>query len=346
MRKLTGWSLGVALLLTAGALYLLWLVRVVALVLFGGILLALFLHRTARLVRRLLPISDTLAVLLVLALLLAVLAGSGSLFAATIILQFEELAHIVPEALIRASAALERFPALQRQLEFFLPSSGSYIAPAHQVAAGLRGAVSTTSWVVGIGFLAVILALYTALNPGLYVRGLLHLVPPPLRGRALLAVQRSTSVLWWWMLGRAATMLIIGTLTTVSLWLLHIPLAGSLGLLAGLFSFVPYIGPILASVPAVLVGFTQGPGVVILVLAVYIGVQFIEGNILTPVLERRMIRLPPSLAVSMQLIAGVLAGPVGVMLASPLTALAIVLTQTFYVEGMLGDETAQGLAPQ
>lgn len=342
MVHLRGWYLGFALLLTAAALLVLWLLRVVVLALFAGMLLGVFLHRVARRLRRAVPLPQTVAVLAVLLVLTVVLVSSGSLFAATAAWQFEALARTIPESLAQLRVFVDDYPALQRQWRE-AADFGTSLQGQRYLVTGLRGAVSTTTSVVGTIFVAVAFAIYAAFEPGLYARGVCRLFPVTVRPRIRLLLQRSSQVLWWWLLGRVAAMIIIGGLTTLVLMLLGVPLAVSLGLLAGVFSFVPYVGPILAGIPGILVGLTQGVGMALAVFGVYVGVQIIEGNLLTPLIERRTVHLPPALAIGAQLVAGVLAGPLGLMLASPLTAVAMVAVQTLYVEGLLGDTEGQPL---
>jgi len=162
-------------------------------------------------------------------------------------------------------------------------------------------------------------------------------VPLPARPRAREVLAELKRTLGWWLLGRLCSMLVIGTATGVGLRLLGVPLALTLGLIAALLSFVPYIGPILAALPAVLIGLTQGPLQAFHVLLFYVGLQTLESYLFTPLVQRRAIALPPALQLAAQVLAGVLFGVIGLALATPLTAAGQVLVRMIYVEGMLGD---------
>src|SRR5664279_1155911 len=123
------------------------------------------------------------------------------------------------------------------------------------------------------------------------------------------------------------SMIAVGTLVTLGLWGLGVPLAGSLGIIAALMTFIPNMGPILSVVPAALLAFAMSPGKGLLTVLLFILVHFLEGNIITPLLQRQIVRLPPALPLIAQLLLAVIAGPLGLALAAPLTAAALGIFQ-------------------
>ena len=133
-------------------------------------------------------------------------------------------------------------------------------------------------------------------------------------------------------------MLFIGVLTWVGLSIIGVPLALTLGLIAGLLSFIPNFGPILSAVPAILLAFIDSPTSALYVLALFVGVQLIESNLVTPMIERQTVELPPVLTIVSQLALAVLFGAVGLILATPILAVVMVLVQTLYIQDVLGDE--------
>jgi predicted PurR-regulated permease PerM len=136
-------------------------------------------------------------------------------------------------------------------------------------------------------------------------------------------------------------MAVVGTTTTLGLWLLGVPLALTLGLLAALFGFVPYIGPLVAAIPALLLALMNGPQLALYVLLLYLTIQLIESYILTPIVEQQAVSLPPALTITVMLLLGVLVGGLGLALAAPLTACVLVLIKMLYVEDALGDSIAE-----
>jgi predicted PurR-regulated permease PerM len=140
-----------------------------------------------------------------------------------------------------------------------------------------------------------------------------------------------------WLMGTLVLMIIVGAMTTVGLWLLGIPLALALGLIAFVLEFVPYVGPILAAVPAVLVASTVGTREVVFVILLYWAIQSIEGYLLSPLVYQKSVDIPPMLTISAQVVLGTLLGVLGIIFATPLTACAMVVVQRAYVEDALGD---------
>ncbi|HUH13137.1 MAG TPA: AI-2E family transporter, partial [Longimicrobiales bacterium] len=191
-------------------------------------------------------------------------------------------------------------------------------------------------------FVIVAAGLFAAVEPGVYVRGAERLMPPRVRGRVERALREVGHTLRWWMVGTAAAMLIIGTLTTVALWLLDMPAFVALGILAGLLQFIPMIGPLLSAVPAVAVALIISPAKVAWVIVVYAGIQFVESNFVTPLVMREAVHLPPALTLLFQALMAVIFGFLGLLLAVPILAAALVLVRTLYVEPM---EEAAGSGP-
>lgn len=175
-----------------------------------------------------------------------------------------------------------------------------------------------------------------AAQPGLYVRGLVLLGPGGGREKARKAVEACGRALSLWLLGQLVSMYIGGALTTVGLWLVGVPLALALGLLSGLAEFVPIVGPIAAAVPGLLLAFSRDMTMTVWVLAVYLGIQQIESNMLLPLIERRLVSLPPALTLFAVVAMGMLLGPLGALFATPLTVVAFVLVRMLYLRETLG----------
>jgi predicted PurR-regulated permease PerM len=142
-----------------------------------------------------------------------------------------------------------------------------------------------------------------------------------------------------WLVGQLGAMVMVGFLTATGLWLLGLPSPLALGLLAALTEFVPLVGPIAAALPALLLATAGGLEMVIWTLALYVFVQQAENYIITPLLQHRTVSLPPALTLFALLAAGVVLGPLGVILAAPLTVLVYVAVKKLYVRETLGEET-------
>jgi predicted PurR-regulated permease PerM len=182
--------------------------------------------------------------------------------------------------------------------------------------------LSTASIIGGLG-LVLFLRLYLAAEPQMYLSGIRRFIPTNNRAMFDACMGSAARVLRWWLISQMFSMIAVGTIVTVGLWALGVPLAGTLGIIAALLTFIPNVGPIVSVVPAVLLAVMISPIKGLLVILLFLLVHFLEGNIITPLLERKIVRLPPALTMTAQLFLAVVAGPVGLALAAPFTAIAI-----------------------
>jgi predicted PurR-regulated permease PerM len=194
----------------------------------------------------------------------------------------------------------------------------------------------------GIAHTLLVIAggIYLAAQPDLYRKGLLKLVPKPSRGLAGDALDASGKALKLWLLGTFVSMALVGSLTAFGLWLIGVPSWLALGLLAGLFEFIPIIGPIAAAIPGVLLALTVGIDTFLWALALYILIQQMEGNVIQPLVQRYAVDLPPALLLFSVVAGGFLFGIIGIIFAAPLTVVAYVMVKRLYVREALDTETS------
>jgi predicted PurR-regulated permease PerM len=159
-------------------------------------------------------------------------------------------------------------------------------------------------------YLAVLVfaAVYLAVQPARYVDGLLRLVPENHRDVARNMIDLLGATLSRWLIGQSITMAVVGALTAIGLLLLGVPAPLALGLTSGMFAFVPYVGPILASASGILMASMQGPMLAGYVIALYAGIHFVESNLITPLVQAEAIELPPVLTLFAALAFGILLG--------------------------------------
>jgi predicted PurR-regulated permease PerM len=183
------------------------------------------------------------------------------------------------------------------------------------------------------GFLIVVfLSIYLATDPQLYRRGALALIPHRRREQAGVVMDRVASVLRKWLVTQLIAMLVIGAVTTIVLLILGVKAAFALGVLAGLFEFIPTVGPLLSAIPGVAMGFLDSPEKAAMVAVAYWGIQFLENHILIPLLMKGGMDLPPALTVITQALLALVFGFLGLMVAVPLLATVMVMVQVLYVE--------------
>lgn len=186
--------------------------------------------------------------------------------------------------------------------------------------------------------LVVFLAIFFAADPEIYVRGVLHLVPRARRARAVEVLATMGRSMRAWLVARSIAMVTIGVVVWAVMAILGVRAPAALGVLAGLLEFVPVFGPIIGAVPAIAVGFVDSPQKAFAVLIAFIIIQQLEGNVLIPLLLQKAVEVPPALSLigiaSMAMVLGIL----GVVIAEPLVAVALVAVKMLYVEPVMGDK--------
>jgi len=260
-----------------------------------------------------------------------VLGLGGWLIGEQVAVQVQELLKILPDAIARTRGWLGESPIGGALLEYGHSAADSGTETLASVAKFATGTFGVLTDMVLILFLG----LYLAAEPELYRNGAIQLVPPHGRARARLALDASGEALRRWLMGQLSAMFAIGVLTFIALSLLRMPLSLSLSLIAGLLEFIPFIGPILSAVPAVLVGFTVSPAEALYVVLAYLIIHQIEGNVVMPIVQKWAVALPPALGIASILVFGWLFGIAGVLFAVPLIVVVIALVKTLYIDGAL-----------
>jgi predicted PurR-regulated permease PerM len=302
----------------------------VFLVTFAGVLLGVFLLALRDGLVRYTPLSRGPALAIVMVVLVALFTGGAILFAPTMAQQVDELSDRLPRLVAQAGAFLEQRAWGRQLLELLARDEGLNEMSVFSVAA-----FTTELLVFVVGFFVV--GFFLAIQPKLYVDGLVTLFPMRARSRAHHIVEEMGTTLRWFLVARAIAMLMVGVSTAILLQILGIPLALLLGTIAGLLTFVPYLGPIAAGVPILVVSLFEGPRQAVLAVGLYTVIQSIEGYIFDPLIMQRVVRIPPAVTVVAQILGGVLFGVLGIVLAMPLAAVSQVLIRRAYREDLLGE---------
>ena len=327
------------ILLVAAAGVLLWLVGDALLLITAALLLAVGLDGLATGVSQRTPLSRGWALAAVVALLMAVLALLVAMVLPQVVGQFDQLwqrivafVETVEEALA-GQGLPEQLMGGEEGQQQLLEAAEAFAGPMASFTMAALG---------GIGSLIVLIAiaLFAAANPGLYRRGLLKIVPPSRRERIDETRSAVAYALRWWFLGQLASMAMLGITVSLGLMVIGVDLWLSLGVITALLTFIPFLGPIIAGIPIVIVGFTEGVQIGLIVLVFYLIVQNIEGNFVVPMIQHKAVALPPALLISAQVLMGVLFGAMGLILAAPVTVIGMVLVQKLYVEDVLGEEVS------
>jgi predicted PurR-regulated permease PerM len=314
----------------------------VLLLLFAGALLATFLGGLAARLSQHTPLSHGWALALVVPLLAGAIGLASWYLAPDLATQADQLAEAIPAAVEEVEGWLSRY-AWGRALADEVPSAREAVGGVGNLWGRVTGVFSRTLSLLATVLLVVVLGIYLAANPGLYRRGALLLVPIRRRERAGEVLDAVYNALWGWITGQLVSMAVVGALVWGGLSLVGVPLSLALGLVAGASEFVPYVGPWIGSVPGVLVALAASPTKALYAGLVYLAVQQLESYVITPLVMKRAVALPPALTVAATVLGGALFGPVGVLLATPLVVVAMVLVRALYVRDFLGDASVEPL---
>lgn len=320
-------------LIVLGLAVLLWLLADIVLLIFTAVLLAVLLRGIAQILTRRTGLPVGLSLAIVTILIVAAVTAFSFWVGPRFVQEGKQLIGQVA-GLVQHMRQQYGNTGWAKMIEsFFAFRKGSGIGSS------ATRLLTVTFGTVGGVVLILVTALYLAAAPQSYMSGTIRLAPLSYRGRAFEIITELGHVLRWWMLGQLIDMTVVGVLATAGLYLLHVPLFIALGVLAGVFTFVPYIGAIAAGIPAVIVAFAVSPATALWVVLLYLICHTIEGYIVAPLVMRRTVELPPALTVLSMAILGTIYGLLGVLIATPLTAAMMVLVREIYVRDMLDDHT-------
>lgn len=233
-------------LLILGFALLLWQLKGLLVLVFSAVLVAVIFNAIAELLREKTGIPAGLSLALAVVLVLGLVGGAFWFFGAEVAAQSKELRELVPKG----------WEALQGQLDVWgMRESFDEWVEGLELASGVGGFAVTFGSAIADLLLVLVAGIYIASQPKLYRKGIIKLVPESARPLAADAMDQARKGLRLWLLGQLISMAIVGVLTGLGLWIMGVPSALTLGLLAGLLEFVPLIGAFFAAVPAVLLAF-------------------------------------------------------------------------------------------
>lgn len=314
--------------------YLLWQLRTLVLMLFGAVVVATIFRALADAILKRARMPDGVAVALSIVLILGSVAALLTVFGGQITAQV----HVLTEALPAAWRSLEeRVAALGfgEQLTMLADSTRS----GGGAASGLGKVVMSIGNGVADTLVVIFGGIFLAAQPNFYRIGAIKLIPPAKRALVAEAMDESETALRLWLRGQLFAMVAVGALTGMGLWLIGVPSALALGLLAGMLEFIPYAGPIAAAIPGILLALVAGPETALWTLALYVGVQQFESYLLQPLVQQYAVDLPPVVLLFSLIGFGMLFGIIGIILAAPLTVVSYVLVKRLYVREALGTKT-------
>lgn len=307
-------------------LLLTWQLVDLLLLVFASVLVAIFFRSLANVIAKQTTISPSWSLAIAVVLVAVFFGLITTLFGTTIRQNVTTLMEQLPAAW---QAIRGRIGEVRWLVDAF-DRAGQALLTSNMMSR-IGGALGAVVGAFTNIFLVLFAGLYIAAQPGLYRHGFLKLVPPQDRPRIDATLVRCGVFLRNWLLGQLIAMVVVGTLTWAGLQLLQVPSALALGLFAGLAEFVPILGPIAAAIPALIIAFSQDSRLALWVLALFVVIQQLEGNVLQPIIQRRMVALPPAVTLFAVIAFAILFGAMGALLATPLAVVTLVLVQDLYI---------------
>ncbi|MCR8561368.1 AI-2E family transporter [Mucilaginibacter sp. BJC16-A38] len=240
--------------------------------------------------------------------------------------QISALSDTLPQTIKDAKIKLAETPLGRKLLE--ATSGGS----SDKLFATASQFFSTSFGVLGNMYIILFLGIFFTASPTMYKDGLILLIPPDHKDLTRNIINRVSISLKGWLKGTMLSMVMIIILLPIGLMIMGVPLALVLGLLAGILVIVPNFGSFAAMIPGVLLALTMGGDKAIIVALIYIGVQTLVQNIIAPIIQKKIINLPPALTIVGQLVMGVLGGAMGIIMAVPALVIVMILVDEVYVK--------------
>ena len=311
----------------AALFFLLWQLRILFLMLFGAVVIASIFRAVADTICRFTGLPSGLATALSILIVLGSVAGMVALFGAHVAQQVETLRDTLPAAWKALEARIGDI-GLSKQLDRLV---ATITTPGGGSLSGFGRALLSIGSGLADLIVVIFAGIYLATQPNFYRVGAIKLVPPGRRKIAAEAMLESERALRLWLKGQAIAMVVVGLLVGFGLWALGMPSAFTLGLMAALLEFIPFAGPIIAAIPAVLLALAVSPELALWVVLLYVVVQQFEGNLLTPLVQQYAVDLPGAVLLFSLIGFGTLFGTLGVILAAPLAVVTMVLVKRLYV---------------
>jgi predicted PurR-regulated permease PerM len=240
--------------------------------------------------------------------------------------QIGVLSNSLPNTVNSAKAKMAETP-IGNKILFYLSDDNS-----DTLFTTARQFFNTSFGVLGNMYIILFLGIFLTTSPNLYKEGIIKLIPGDRKYLGRQVIDRVSQALKGWLKGMMLSMVLVFILLTVGLSIMSIPVALVLALLTGLLKLIPNFGSLAAMIPGVLLALTISTNTAIVVALMYIVTQTIVSNIVTPLIQKKMINLPPALTILAQVLMGTLSGVLGIILAVPLLAIVIILVDELYVK--------------
>jgi predicted PurR-regulated permease PerM len=342
---------GIGIVGFAALLLFTWYFAATLFLIFAGMLLGVALNAMTKLLGRLVRLPHSLRLTIVCLVLAGLLSGAIFLGGATIAQQATALSGTIKSQLVVVKTFLEKNGINLSYLDFGnsgatskpsstpatpgaearsnLPSAGEIASSGGAIVSQTLKLLLGTVSAVGNFFIVLFLGLTFAAQPSVYRSGLLFMTPARYRARATVIVDRISETLERWLMAQILTMAAVFFVTWIGLKAIGIQSSFILGIQAGLLTFIPTVGALIAGLIVVLASLASGWVAAASAFVLFLGIHVLESYILTPILQRQALEIPPATLFAFQILLGVVFGIWGLALALPLMAVVKVMIDHF-----------------
>ncbi len=304
----------------------------VLLMILAGALISTYFHGLGDLIQRKTKWSRKPAMYLSVGGTFIILALLFWFMGANIQKQVKELSDTLPHTVQTFKAKLAESSLGQKVLDYFSGDDNS-----DKMIVTAQHFFSTSFGVLGNIYIILFLSIFFTLNPSVYKDGIILLIPKDRKDLARHIINRISTSIKGWLKGMLLSIVLITFMLFTGLSIMGIPAALVLALIAGMLKIIPNFGSLVAMIPGVLLALTVGTNTAIIVALIYVVSQTIVSNIVTPVIQNKMINLPPALTIISQVLMGTLSGALGIILAVPLLSILFILVDELYVKKINDD---------
>lgn len=299
----------------------------IMLLVLAGVLMAIYFLGCANLLNKYLHLPSKLAVVFSVLLNLVLVVGFLWFVGARLQQQISQLSDTLPSTIDNAKHWMKQYPGGDKVLNY-LNSSGD----SSKTISIVKRFFSSSFGILSDGYIILLMGLFFTASPLIYKHGVIKILPSSAKNKGEEVLQGIHKLLKNWIKGQLFGFMFIGGLTGIGLWIIGMPLILTLALVAGLMNFIPNFGPLIALVPAVLLALMQGTTTALIVVGIYTGIQIIQTAVTQPLIQQKMVSVPPALLIFGQVAMGLLGGFWGVLLATPVLVILMTLIDKLYIQ--------------
>lgn len=330
----------IGLIVFIASLYIVWQIRQILLLIFSAVVLATALDRLVHLLQRLGIKKRGIAIALTVILLLGIVAGFLFVIVPPFVDQLQEFTNLIPTGFNRVQSGIEWIQDFVTQQDALKIDSLNGLTEQLQLFISRQFGNLFTLFSDSIGILlnmllVLVLSIMLLANPSAYQKGFILLFPSFYRRRVRDVLRQCNTALGGWAVGILFNMTVIAVFSGISLWILQVPLALANAILAGILTFIPNVGPTLSVITPVALAVLDAPWKGLAVVILYIAIQQLESNVLTPLVMEKQVSLLPAVTLVSQVIFASFFGILGLFLALPLVVVLQVWIKELLVKDIL-----------